>query len=46
MVLKFYTDPGEVYLIEPTGLKKWADIKYNIGKDKEYKQVLYRHVYF
>jgi hypothetical protein len=49
MVLKFETDPGEVYLLEATGnagvsLNKWTYMWEHIGKGKFYEKAVFRHV--
>lgn len=51
MVLKFETDPGEVYLVEATGnngvaLNRWGLIKDHVGPGKFYKKLIFRHVNF
>ena len=51
MVLKFETDPDEVYLVEATGnlgvsLNKWAFLKEHVGQGKFYKKMIVRHVNF
>jgi hypothetical protein len=51
MVLKFETDPDEVYLVEATGnlgvsLNKWAYLKEHVGEGKFYKKMVMRHVNF
>ena len=51
MVLKFETDPGEVYLVEATGnngvaLNRWGLLKDHVGPGKFYKKLIYRHVNF
>ena len=51
MVLKFETDPDEVYLVEATGnlgvsLNKWVYLKEHVGEGKFYKKMVMRHVNF
>jgi hypothetical protein len=51
MVLKFETDPSEVYLVEATGsqgvsLNKWSILRHHVGPGKHYEKVIYRHVNF
>lgn len=51
MLLKFETDPDEVYLVEATGnqgvaLSRWAFLREHIGKGKFYDKVVFRHVNF
>ena len=51
MVLKFETDPGEVYLVEATGnngvaLNRWGLLKDHVGPGKFYKKLIFRHVNF
>lgn len=49
MVLKFESDPNEVYLIDATGnrgvcLNKWSFIRNFIGPNQFYRDVVFRHV--
>ena len=49
MILKFETDPREVYFIESTGnagvaLNRWLFLRKHIGKDKFYDKVVFRHI--
>ena len=49
MVLKFETDPNEVYLIDATGnngvsLNKWTFLKEYIGADRFYSHAVFRHI--
>jgi len=50
MILKFASDPDEVYIIESAGdgvsLNSWSRLRDCIGKDKFYKMVIYRHIEF
>lgn len=51
MLLKFATDPEEVYLVEATGnqgvaLNRWAYLREHIGKGKFYDKVVLRHINF
>eukprot|EP00356_Strombidium_inclinatum_P005347 CAMPEP_0170484486 /NCGR_PEP_ID=MMETSP0208-20121228/3945_1 /TAXON_ID=197538 /ORGANISM="Strombidium inclinatum, Strain S3" /LENGTH=161 /DNA_ID=CAMNT_0010757827 /DNA_START=1451 /DNA_END=1936 /DNA_ORIENTATION=+ len=52
MVLKFDSDPGEVYLVESTGgsgvaLNKWSFLRSHIGVTRKfYKKCVFRHVNF
>lgn len=51
MLLKFETDPDEVYLVEATGnngvdINRWSFLKNHIGQGKFYDKVVYRHVDF
>ena len=51
MVLKFETDPDEIYLVEATGnsgvsLNRWLFLKDHIGQDKFYQKVVFRHINF
>ena len=51
MVLKFESDPTEIYLVEATGnmgvsLNKWSLLKEHVGPGKFYKKLIYRHVNF
>mgnify|MGYP000855427302 CR=1 FL=1 len=49
MVLKFASEPDEVFLVEATGnmgvsLNRWAYLKEHIGKGKFYEKLVFRHV--
>jgi len=51
MLLKFETDPHEVYMVEATGnmgvaLNRWAYLKEHVGKGKFYDKVVFRHINF
>lgn len=51
MLLKFETDPDEVYLVEATGnqgvaLNRWAYLRDHVGKGKFYDKVVFRHINF
>ena len=51
MILKFDTDPDEVYMVEATGqmgvaLNKWTYLKEHIGRKKFYRKCIFRHVDF
>ena len=51
MILKFDSDPDEVYLVDATGnlgvsLNRWMFIKDHVGKDKFYEEAVFRHVNF
>ena len=51
MVLKFETDPDEVYLVEATGnlgvsLNKWSFLREHVGEGNFYKKMILRHVEF
>lgn len=51
MVLKFESDPNEVYYLEATGnmgvsLNRWGLLKEHVGPGKFYKKLIYRHVNF
>ena len=51
MVLKFETDPDEVYLVEATGnlgvsLNKWTYLREHVGEGKFYKKMIMRHIEF
>lgn len=51
MILKFETDPNEVYMIEATGnmgvaLNRWLFLRDHIGSDKFYDKVVFRHINF
>ena len=51
MVLKFDTDPDEVYMVEATGtlgvaLNKWSYLREHIGHKKFYNKCIFRHIEF
>lgn len=51
MILKFESDPGEIYMVEATGnmgvaLNKWSLLKMHVGPKKFYKKLVFRHVNF
>ena len=51
MVLKFETDPSEIFLFESTQQKgvsvvKWSSIENDIGPNKFYRHCVFRHVEF
>jgi hypothetical protein len=51
MVLKFESDPNEVYFVEATGgngvaLNRWGLLKEHVGPGKFYKKMIYRKVNF
>ena len=50
MILKFESDPDEVYILESAGdgvtMNNWTRLREVIGKDKFYKMVVYRHIEF
>ena len=51
MVLKFETDPDEVYLLEATGnlgvaINRWSFLREHIGKRKFYDKLVHRHLNF
>ena len=51
MVLKFETDPDEIYLVEATGnsgvsLNRWLFLREHIGSGKFYKKIVFRHINF
>mmetsp|Transcript_39664 Transcript_39664/g.60758 ORF Transcript_39664/g.60758 Transcript_39664/m.60758 type:complete len:83 (+) Transcript_39664:731-979(+) len=51
MVLKFETDPNEIYLVEATGnsgvsLNRWLFLKDHVGAGKFYKKMIFRHISF
>lgn len=51
MVLKFESDPDEIFLVEATGnngvsLNRWMFLKDHVGHDKFYDKIVFRHVNF
>jgi hypothetical protein len=51
MLLKFETDPNEVYMVEATGnmgvaLNRWMYLREHVGKGKFYDKVVFRHINF
>ena len=51
MVLKFESDPDELYLIDATGnrgvaLNKWSLLREHVGIGKFYEKVVFRHIDF
>jgi len=51
MIMKFSSDPNDVYFIEAVGekgvsLNKWSFTRNHIGPDKFYAYLVYRHVEF
>lgn len=51
MILKFENDENEIYLVEATGnngvcLNKWGNLQPNVGTDKFYQRIIYRHIDF
>ena len=51
MVLKFETDPDEVYLLEATGnlgvaINRWSFLREHIGAGKFYDKLVHRHLNF
>ena len=51
MILKFDSDPNEVYLLEATGnrgvaLNKWEYLRPHVGEDKFYTKLVIRHIEF
>ena len=51
MVLKFESDPDEIFLVEATGnmgvsLNRWAFLREHVGHDKFYDKIVFRHVNF
>ena len=51
LVLKFSTDPNEVYFIESVSgvgvrLNAWTGLRTNIGHNKFYQKCVFRHVVF
>ena len=49
MVLRFETEPDEVYFIDAVGnrgvgLNKWSFIKKHYGKGKFYSNIVFRHI--
>jgi len=52
LILKFESDPGEIYLVEATGgmgvaLNKWSSLRKHIGvRKKFYRKCIFRHIQF
>lgn len=51
MVLKFESDPSDIYIVDATGnngvaLNRWSFLKNHVGPDKFYKRAILRHVNF
>ena len=51
MILKFENDENEIFLVEATGnhgvsLNKWGNLRVNVGNDKFYHRIIYRHIDF
>ena len=51
MVLKFESDPDEIFLVEATGnngvsLNRWMFLREHVGHDKFYDKIVFRHVNF
>ena len=51
MILKFESEPSDVFLIEATGnrgvaLSRWDFIRDHIGAGQFYKKVIFRHLEF
>ena len=51
MVLRFETDPDEVYMVDATGnqgvsLNKWSFLRDHVGRGKFYDKVVLRHIEF
>lgn len=49
MILKFESDPNEVYFVEAVGnlgvvLNRWSFLRTHVGKEKFYKRVVFRHI--
>jgi hypothetical protein len=48
MILKFQTDPDEVYLVEATGngvqVNRWFYLRKHIGFKKFYRNCIFRHI--
>jgi hypothetical protein len=49
MVLKFASEPDEVFLVEATGnmgvsLNRWHFLKEHVGKGKFYEKLVFRHI--
>lgn len=51
MILKFETDPNEIYYVDATGTNgvacmKWSLLRSHYGPGKFYERIIYRHVDF
>lgn len=51
MLLKFESDENEIYMVEATGnrgvgLNKWTNLRDDLGEDKFYSRIIYRHINF
>ena len=51
MILKFETDPGEIYYFDATGTNgvacgKWSLLRSHYGPAKFYERIIYRHIDF
>lgn len=51
MILKFETDPSEIYYVDATGTNgvacgKWSLLRPHYGPGKFYERIIYRHVDF
>ena len=50
MIIKIESNPNEVFILEANGngviLADWTHIRKNIGPDKFYKKVMFRHIEF
>jgi len=51
MILKFGTDPNEVYFVEATGgvgvcINRWSYIRSSVGANQFFKMCVFRHVEF
>lgn len=51
MVLKFETEPEEIFLVEAVGnlgvsLNRWSFLRENVGTGKFYDKLVFRHVNF
>lgn len=51
MVLKFETEPDEIFLVEAVGglgvtLNRWSFLRNSVGYGKFYKRMIFRHVNF
>lgn len=49
MVLKFESSPNDIYLVDATStngvaLTKWSTIRKNLGKNKFYRKIVFRHL--
>jgi len=51
LILKFETDPTEIYFVDATGTNgvacsKWSLLRYHYGPDKFYERIIFRHIDF